>query len=56
MEIHPDPTTEEAVAIAAALEVAWPGVAAEAHTETPRWRFSGRWWSQPIPMRRVRPW
>ena len=23
---------------------------------TPRWRWSGRWWSRPIPQRRVRPW
>ena len=22
----------------------------------PVWRFSGRWWSQPIPLRRARPW
>ena len=22
----------------------------------PRWRWSGRWWSKPVPIRRVRPW
>lgn len=57
MDISPDPTTEEAVAIAAALELAWPRPAGEAPpTAPPRWRFSGRWWSQPIPLRRTRPW
>ncbi|MEA3056188.1 MAG: hypothetical protein QOD30_1620, partial [Actinomycetota bacterium] len=20
------------------------------------WRFSGRWWSRPVPVRRFRPW
>ena len=57
MEITPSPTTEEAVAIAAAIEVAWPRPAgAEPNTDPPRWRFSGRWWTQPIPLRRNRPW
>jgi hypothetical protein len=53
----PEPTAEEAAAIAAALEVAWPraGGAPEA-LEPPRWRFAGRWWSKPIPVRRDRPW
>ena len=56
MEISPAPTEEEAVAIAAAVQVAWPGGAAPAPEQTPRWRFAGRWWSQPIPLRRDRPW
>ena len=45
------------MAIAAAIEVAWPRVGGPADVDRPnRWRFSGRWWSQPVPMRRNRPW
>jgi hypothetical protein len=56
-EITPAPTDEEAAAIAAALEVAWPRtVAAAPEHEPPRWRFAGRWWTKPIPVRRDRPW
>ena len=46
-------------AIVAAIELAWPKpvVAARAMTqEVSRWRFAGRWWSKPIPVRRDRPW
>lgn len=56
MEISPTPSDEEAAAIVAAVEVAWPRAAGGPSPETPRWRFSGRWWSQPIPLRRTRPW
>lgn len=57
MEITPVPTDEEAAAIAAAVEVAWPRPAGEEARPRPnRWRFSGRWWVQPIPLRRNRPW
>lgn len=57
MDVTPAPTDEEAVAIAAAIEAAWPrAVAAPAEVPTPRWRFAGRWWSKPIPVRRDRPW
>jgi hypothetical protein len=55
----PVPTDEEAVAIAAALDVLWPRVGGGVGDPTRRgsmWRFSGRWWSQPIPLRRARPW
>ncbi|MBA3288936.1 MAG: hypothetical protein H0U21_13115 [Acidimicrobiia bacterium] len=51
-------TDEEAAAIGAAVEAAWPR-AVEAEEEARRtaaWRFSGRWWSQPLPLRRARPW
>ncbi|MEZ5227039.1 MAG: hypothetical protein R2710_10290 [Acidimicrobiales bacterium] len=56
--ISPDPTDEEAAAIVAAIEMAWPRPAA--HTQSPdpgppRWRFSGRWWSQPTITSRRRP-
>ena len=57
--ITPAPTDEEAVAIAAATEALWPrAVMAVEEASTPRsssWRFSGRWWSLPLPMRRDRP-
>ncbi|HEY6532800.1 MAG TPA: hypothetical protein VIY72_10880 [Acidimicrobiales bacterium] len=54
--ITPEPTLEEAVAIAAALEVMRPVVvAAPSESEPSRWRFSGRWWSKPVPTRRSRP-
>jgi hypothetical protein len=55
-DVRPTPSDEELAAIMAAVEVAWPRPAA-AHPaeETPRWRFSGRWWSRPVPTRRDRP-
>jgi hypothetical protein len=57
MEITPAPTDEEAAAIVAAVELAWPrAVAAAAPEPPPRWRFSGRWWSKPVPVSRQRPW
>ena len=57
MEISPTPTDEEAAAIAAAIEVSWPrAVAVDDEPATSRWRFAGRWWSKPIPIRRERPW
>jgi hypothetical protein len=49
----------EAAAIVAALEELWPRPAVEPASDARRpsvWRFSGRWWSQPIPLRRPRPW
>lgn len=57
MRITPEPTDEEAAAIVAAIVAATPsGAVAEAVPEVPRWRWSGRWWSRPIPQRRTRPW
>ena len=58
VSVPPDLTDDELAAVLAAIEVAlarpadggWPPVA-----EVPRWRFSGRWWSKPIPSRRDRP-
>jgi Acyl-CoA carboxylase epsilon subunit len=50
-------TDEEVAAIVAAVEVAWPRPAAATPPEPPpRWRFSGRWWTKPVPLRRTRPW
>jgi hypothetical protein len=56
LSVSPEPTDEEAAAIAAALEVTRP-VVVVAPSEPPesRWRFSGRWWSKPVPSRRSRP-
>lgn len=58
-----DPSPEELAAIVAAVEVAWPKPAAFADPgfgaedgKTRTWRFSGRWWSRPSPVRRQRPW
>lgn len=54
--IRPAPTDEEAAAIVAAVEVAWPRAAVAAANPAERWRWSGRWWSKPVPLRRRRPW
>ena len=52
-----DASDEEVAAIVAAIEVAWPRPAASsADHAAPRWRFSGRWWTKPVPLRRGRPW
>lgn len=54
----PVPSTDEVVAIMAAVEALWPRAVAAPDSATPRnrsWRFSGRWWSLPLPMRRDRP-
>ncbi len=53
-----EPTAEEAAAIIAAVELVWPRPQAArtpATTDAARWRFAGRWWSKPVPMRRDRP-
>ncbi|MCU1355810.1 MAG: hypothetical protein JWM89_1228 [Acidimicrobiales bacterium] len=56
VQITPEPSDEEVAAIVAAVEVAWPRAGAVAlDTDAPRWRWSGRWWSRPIPQRRNRP-
>jgi hypothetical protein len=51
-----EPTDEELAAIVAAIEVTWPRPVAARPAGLPRWRFSGRWWTKPVPLRRVRPW
>ncbi len=57
--MSPTPSAEEAVAIIAAAEALWPKpvmlVAADTVEESRAWRFSGRWWSTPLPARRARP-
>ena len=54
VRITPDPSDEEVAAIMAAVEGAWPRSAAPSN-DGPRWRWSGRWWTKPIPARRMRP-
>jgi hypothetical protein len=52
-----DASDEEVAAIVAAIEATWPRPAAGAPADAPpRWRFSGRWWTKPVPLRRGRPW
>jgi hypothetical protein len=57
--ISPVPTDEEVVAIMAATEALWPKpvvvAPAPEGARSGAWRFSGRWWSLPLPMRRDRP-
>lgn len=57
--MSPTPSADEAVAIVAAMEALWPKpVAAAPPAPTRRstaWRFSGRWWTKPVAMRRERP-
>ncbi|MHB1139497.1 MAG: hypothetical protein ACYC2O_11110 [Microthrixaceae bacterium] len=55
--ISPEPTAEEAAAIVAAIQLGLPdgGAGGEMRPTVSRWRFSGRWWSRPVPTRRSRP-
>jgi hypothetical protein len=58
-DIRPTASDEEIAAIVAALELTWPDAdagAAGADDQPTRWRFSGRWWTKPAPLRRDRPW
>jgi hypothetical protein len=58
VHVTPVPTEEEAAAIVAAVEAMWPRptiVIAEPAKRPSPWRFSGRWWSRPVPARRDRP-
>jgi hypothetical protein len=57
--VTPEPSVEEVAAILAAHEALWPrpvvvadGIPVE---DVQRWRFSGRWWAKPVPVRRDRP-
>jgi hypothetical protein len=52
-----DASEEEVAAIVAAVEAVWPRplMAVAGAPEPDRWRFSGRWWAKPVPVRRDRP-
>ncbi len=55
---RPAPSPETMAAITAAAQLVWPRPA-EPDAQNPvhdAWRFSGRWWAQPITVRRSRPW
>lgn len=57
--VTPSPTDEEVAAIMAATDALWPKPVVAVPAERPRnraWRFSGRWWATPLPVRRDRPW
>jgi hypothetical protein len=58
VEVSPAATEEETAAIVAAVELLWPEPAVVPTSAPVRsaWRFSGRWWSRPVPIRRDRPW
>jgi hypothetical protein len=57
--VSPAPTEEEVVAIMGAVESLWPKPVVVMPTEdvnrSATWRFSGRWWSLPLAVRRSRP-
>jgi hypothetical protein len=56
--VSPAPTDDEVVAIMAGVEALWPKPVVVVDSAPPRstaWRFSGRWWSRPVPARRDRP-
>jgi hypothetical protein len=55
---RPEPGPEVLALITAAAELLWPRPGApDAQDPThDAWRFSGRWWAQPVTMRRARPW
>ena len=56
VSVSPTPTEEEAAAIVAAIQLGLPGGEGEPpRPAVSRWRFSGRWWSRPVPVRRSRP-
>ena len=55
---RPVPGPETMALITAVAQLVWPRPAAP-DAQNPvhdAWRFSGRWWAQPITMRRSRPW
>jgi hypothetical protein len=55
---RPEPDPDVLAAITAAVQLVWPRPA-EPEERDPlheTWRFSGRWWHKPVPLRRDRPW
>jgi len=54
---RPEIDPEILAVLAAAVDQAWPRIVvapAEARPSS-SWRFSGRWWATPLPLRRARP-
>jgi len=55
---RPEPDPAVLAAIVAAVDQTWPRAVAAADERDPAhlaWRFSGRWWNKPSPLRRERP-
>lgn len=55
---RPEVPPEALAAVVAAAQQLWPRPAPPpqpADTSHLAWRFSGRWWSRPVPVRRARP-
>jgi hypothetical protein len=57
---RPEPDAAVLALVAAAADQLWTPRPVRAADETDPahrvWRFSGRWWSKPTPLRRERPW
>jgi len=55
---RPEPDPDVIAAISAAAELVWPRPLSpdEQDPVHQTWRFSGRWWNKPTPIRRDRPW
>ena len=55
---RPEPDPSLLAAITAAVQLAWPRPTEPADPDPNHeaWRFSGRWWHKPVPLRRERPW
>jgi hypothetical protein len=55
---RPEPSPEVLAVITAAAQLLWPQPGAPDAQDPVHdaWRFSGRWWAQPVTMRRARPW
>jgi hypothetical protein len=56
---RPEPDPAVLALVAAAVVQVWPRPLSPADEADPAhrvWRFSGRWWNKPTPMRRERPW
>jgi hypothetical protein len=58
VDISPTPTDDEVAAIVAAVEALWPKpvfIESSPVLRVPTWRFSNRWWTKPLALRRERP-
>jgi hypothetical protein len=55
---RPEMPADVLAAISAAAQLVWPqpGAPDEQDPVHQTWRFSGRWWNKPTPLRRERPW
>jgi hypothetical protein len=59
VSVRPEPEPAVLAAIVAAVEQAWPRPRTQPGGRARRagavWRFSGRWWGQPVALSRQRP-